>query len=185
MEDRQPSPNIIVSFSINSESVSNRYEHLTPASEQRLIAAEELQNKGWRIRIRLDPIILENGLEGYEDICRTIAYLKPEQVTIGSLRQYVGLFNFAPNAPRQELVRASDGRMRYPIEARRRTYEQIAEWLGFQPSLCKETKQLWGLLGWQFNGCNCTTNGKLVSDNEELYGQDNTACVRCLDFQKT
>ena len=36
------------------------------------------------------------------------------------------------------------------------SYEQISYWLGFQPSLCKETQEVWDALGWKFNGCNCT-----------------------------
>ena len=113
-------------------------------------------NLGWRVRIRLDPIILESGLNSYEFICKEIASIRPERVTIGTLRQYPGLFKFVPEAPREGLFKSKDGRMRYSVDERINTYKQIEKWLGFQPSLCKETKNVWDLLQWKFYGCNCT-----------------------------
>ncbi|MFC1999759.1 radical SAM protein [Chloroflexota bacterium] len=159
LADRHPSSNVIVSFSVNSSDVAKKYERGAPDPMRRFEAATELRRKGWRVRIRLDPIVLEKGMESYRDICSRISRLQPETVTIGSLRHYPGLFNFAPNAPREGLSLSSDRRMRYSLEVRRKTYQQIADWLGFQPSLCKETRSLWDSLGWQFHGCNCTTNG--------------------------
>lgn len=159
--NREPDPHIIVSFSVNASRISKKFENGAPNSDRRLEAAHELKKIGWRVRIRLDPIILEEGIEVYEDICRKIAALQPELVTIGTLRQYPGLYRFARFAPRQGLCRADDGRMRYPYTARLKTYKQIQQWLGFQPALCKETKAMWKTLGWRFQGCNCS-NGSLA-----------------------
>lgn len=159
LKTRMPSSKVIVSFSVNSPRIARMYEKGAPDPLRRLKAAMELKELGWRVRIRLDPLILDDGLEDYREICLKISQLKPEMVTVGSLRQYPGLFRFARNAPRQGLVRSPDGRMRYKLEARANAYRQIAEWLGFQPSLCKETRELYEKLSWEFNGCNCTLNG--------------------------
>lgn len=159
LRSRYASPGIIASFSINSLVVSKKYERGAPDPLKRLEAAAELKRRGWRVRIRLDPIVLDDGLESYRDVCHRIGRLGPEIVTVGSLRQYPGLFNYSPDAPRQGLALSSDRRMRYPVEVRQRTYSQIADWLGSQPSLCKETRNLWDSLGWEFRGCNCTSNG--------------------------
>lgn len=156
LRNHEPSRNLLVSFSVNSIPGSSRYEVSAPHPQKRLEAAEELIELGWRVRIRLDPMILECGLESYEPVCKTIAAIKPERVTLGTLRQYPGLFRFLPHAPRKGLVKANDGRMRYSISDRVDTYRQVAEWLGFQPSLCKETREVWTMLGWDFPGCNCT-----------------------------
>jgi len=153
---RQASPRVIVSFSVNNERVHQLYEHATPPPSVRLEAARVLKSKGWRVRIRIDPIILENGCEDYRELCHRVAELEPEMVTIGTLRQYPGLHNFSPDAPRGGLERAPDGRLRYPATIRIETYQRIAEWLGFQPALCKETADVWRSLGWSFSGCNCT-----------------------------
>jgi len=154
--NREPNPQVIVSFSVNAPPISEKFEKGAPNPNHRMEAALELKKIGWRVRIRLDPIILHDGIEVYEKICRKIADLQPELVTVGSLRQYPGLYRFARHAPRKGLCRAEDGRMRYSFSARSKTYKQIQEWLGFQPALCKETKDMWKALGWHFQGCNCT-----------------------------
>lgn len=153
---RKPTPQVIVSFSVNAPEAFLKFERFTPHPYSRLEAAAKLKQSGWRIRIRLDPIILEIGLPAYKDVCKKIAELKPERVTIGTLRQYPSLHTFAKNAPRKGLLKANDGRLRYSETIRLKTYRQIAKWLGFQPALCKETEEVWNKLGWHFYGCNCT-----------------------------
>lgn len=156
LRQREPSRQVILSFSVNSLPASEKYEKAAPSPIRRLETASELIERGWRVRIRLDPVILETGIEHYESICRRIAHIHPEMVTVGTLRQYPALFRFAPDAPRKGLSRARDGRMRYTVGERLRTYEKVASWLGFQPALCKETEEVWQALGWKSNGCNCT-----------------------------
>lgn len=153
---RKANPQVIVSFSVNSIPSWTKYERKTPHPFERLEAAKKLLKLGWRMRMRIDPIIIETGLEHYKVICKKVAKLNPERVTVGTLRQYPGLFRFAPDAPREGLIKSSDGRMRYSLETRINVYSIIKEWLGFQPALCKETKTLWKNLGWKFDGCNCT-----------------------------
>jgi len=153
---RKPSRQIILSFSINSIPAATTFEQKTPSPLRRLTTAKEMIELGWRVRVRLDPIIFESGIDYYEPICEQIAGIKPERVTVGTLRQYPTLFNFARNAPRSGLSKAKDGRMRYPLIDRVENYQKIASWLGFQPSLCKETEEVWNTLQWKFNGCNCT-----------------------------
>lgn len=156
LRQRNPSNQVILSFSVNSIPAACEFEKAAPDPIKRLETAAEMINLGWRVRIRLDPVILESGISHYEPICRKITNVNPERVTVGTLRQYPGLFRFAPSAPRGGLTRAKDGRMRYSISQRVEAYERIASWLGFQPSLCKETEEVWNILGWKFGGCNCT-----------------------------
>lgn len=153
---KRPNRQIIVSFSINAPKVWKIYEKGTPNPLLRLKAAKQLKEIGWRVRIRLDPIVFNGIFNDYKDICKKIAEMKPEMVTIGTLRQFPGLYRFATQAPREGLMKSPDGRMRYSIEQRLYVYSKIKEWLGFQPALCKETKDVWKKLGWKFQGCNCT-----------------------------
>ncbi|NPV71172.1 MAG: radical SAM protein [Firmicutes bacterium] len=62
LTQRDPSPQIIVSFSVNSTAASALYEPLCPSREERLLEAAKLRDLGWRVRIRLDPIIEEAGI---------------------------------------------------------------------------------------------------------------------------
>ena len=158
LRNREPNNQIILSFSVNASSVAKELEKKAPSPLSRIQTAEEMIRTGWRVRLRLDPIVIGNGFNfnDYEAICNDIARIQPERVTVGTLRQYPTLHNFAPNAPKQGLRRENDGRLRYSIEERIEAYEKIKQWLGYQPALCKETNQLWNMLGWDFNGCNCT-----------------------------
>lgn len=156
LSNRPPSPQVIVSFSVNSQTAAELYEHSAPDPLQRLEAATRLKDMGWRVRIRIDPIIVETGLPGYEEICGAVRTLEPEMVTVGTLRQYPGLHRFAREAPRLGLRKADDGRMRYPVQTRVAVYRAIARWLDRNPALCKETDEVWDALGWSFDGCNCT-----------------------------
>ena len=152
----EPSEQIIVSFSVNSISAWEKFEKKTPHPHERLRAAERLKKKGWRVRIRIDPIIYETGIDEYKGIAERVRDLDPEVVTIGTLRHYPGLFAYETRAPRNGLKKASDGRMRYSFKVRKEIYERMACWLGFQPALCKETCEMWKSLKWNFNGCNCS-----------------------------
>jgi spore photoproduct lyase len=154
--NKMPNRQIIVSFSINIPKGWRMYEKGTPNPLLRLKAAEQLIKRGWRVRIRLDPIVFNGIFNDYEEICKEIATVNPEMVTIGTLRQFPGLYRFSSGAPREGLIKSSDGRMRYSPEQRLYVYSKIKEWLGFQPALCKETKEIWKKLGWKFKGCNCT-----------------------------
>jgi len=151
-----PTPQVIISFSVNCEIASSRFERGAPPPKERLKVAKELKMRGWRIRFRLDPIIGEVGIINYQDICEEVASIDPEIITIGSLRQFPGLKVFSKDAPSEGLQRSSDGRMRYPVESRLEMYSQIKSWLHRQPALCKETAEVWNKLGWTFRGCNCT-----------------------------
>jgi spore photoproduct lyase len=163
LKHRTPSRQIIASFSVNSMPAAREYEKGPPDPMKRLEAARELKDLGWRVRIRIDPIILESGLEHYEPVCKSVSELSPEVVTIGTLRQYPGVHRFSKEAPRKGLKRAPDGRMRYTTQRRIDTYKQISEWLGFQPALCKEAVKMWEALGWVFRECNCTNGFRPIN----------------------
>jgi len=108
LRNREPSRQIILSFSVNSISAAERFEKGVPSPLERLSVADEMIKLGWRVRIRLDPVILESDIDSYEDICKRLSYINPEMVTVGTLRQYPTLHNFAPNAPRIGMTRADD-----------------------------------------------------------------------------
>jgi len=156
LQDREPSTQVIVSFSVNSDQAAKVYEKGAPSPRQRLRAACALKKQGWRVRVRIDPVIPHTGLDGYRGLCEQVAELGPERVTVGTLRQYPGVHNFSKTAPRRGLQLSPDGRLRYPEQVRIDTYQQFSDWLGFKPALCKETYILWRKLGWRFMGCNCT-----------------------------
>ncbi|HBL27051.1 MAG TPA: DNA photolyase, partial [Acidobacteria bacterium] len=54
-------PNVIVAFSFTPEEVQRSLEHLTPPVDRRLRAMAKLQERGWKLGLRFDPVIYCEG----------------------------------------------------------------------------------------------------------------------------
>ncbi|MDR2391904.1 MAG: hypothetical protein LBE84_09540 [Planctomycetota bacterium] len=159
--ERAPCRNIIVSFSVNCREAQVDYEKGAASTDSRLAAASELKKGGWRIRIRIDPMIL--GYD-YAEIARDVARLVPERVTLGALRADPGLYPCLSPELRKPLVPAPAMKgkyalARYPFETRVELYRRAADIIRPVCSLglCEETPDVWKALGfdWQHTRCNC------------------------------
>jgi len=170
----------IVGFSVNPERIVERYERGTARSESRLRAAKMLQEKGFTVRIRIDPIIPVSGWRvDYAILIRRIFIdygLKPERITIGSLRGLRKTLNFArENDWKEYFWRGEKTRWGLKIERDLRAeiyifvVKKIRE-AGYSGpiALCKETLDMWerlvglnllchpGTSGiWENMRCNC------------------------------
>lgn len=155
-----PCRNVIVSFSVNNQEAARRYEAGAAPVEERLAAARRLKKAGWRVRIRLDPMIL--GFN-YDGIARQIKQLKPERITLGTLRAEPSLYRFAGFALFKELEPPPSGKGyvlgRYPRDVRIEMYRKAIRALGRgRPiGLCEETRDVWLDLGLEpaEARCNC------------------------------
>jgi len=154
----EPCRNVIVSFSVNHADAAARYERGAAPVAERFEAACELKRRGWRLRMRIDPMIL--GYE-YAEVAREVAAIEPERVTIGTLRaekslpRFVGNGIFAALEPPHE----EKGLSRYPLEQRLALYRQAIDVL--RPvctiGVCEETREVWEALGLDADAktCNC------------------------------
>lgn len=154
-------PQVIVSFSLNALPVAARWEKGAPGLYERLAAAKELKRKGWRLRIRIDPMIpIQSWERWYAGLAGEVNRLGPERVTLGSLRALPGLSRWAPSdvwehAPRLD---GADRRRRVPMLSRLTMYTLMKECLEVpELGLCKETRRVWNALGFDpLNPkCNC------------------------------
>jgi spore photoproduct lyase len=154
-----PSPNVIVSFSVNSPEAAAIHERGAPPVAERFAAARALKDAGWRIRIRIDPMITGCSCA---DLAALVGSLGPERVTLGCLRADRGLLRrgdgvFAALEPLDE----PGGLARYPQADRIRMYrEVIAALAGRSPvGLCEETADIWTAVGLdpEAKTCNCAT----------------------------
>jgi spore photoproduct lyase len=55
--DLEALPNVVVAFSFTPEEIQASVEHLTPSVDRRIRAMERLQERGWRLGLRFDPLI--------------------------------------------------------------------------------------------------------------------------------
>ena len=86
----KPLPNVIPAFSLNPDFIINDYEDKTPKLLERLKSMKKLQDLGWDIGIRFDPIIwlgIENKYKKF--FCNVFEYIsikKIHSVTLGGFR---------------------------------------------------------------------------------------------------
>lgn len=154
----QPCPNVIVSFSVNHPAAARRYEKGAATVAERLRAAAALRAAGWRVRIRIDPMIAGYP---YATLARRVRAVHPERVTLGTLRAETSLLRFASCEAfrRLEPPLAPRGLARYPLTLRLTLYRPMVR--AFRGvctiGLCEETPDIWTKLGLDPSRptCNC------------------------------
>ena len=87
----KPSNNIIIAYSMNPQSIIKEFEQKTPNFQSRLDSLKRIQNSGWNIGLRFDPIFIsEKNIKDYYDfvekIFSTLKSSLVHSVTIGKFR---------------------------------------------------------------------------------------------------
>ena len=71
--DRPVSNNCIVAFSFTPDEISNALEFKVPSNQKRIGALKKLQDKGWKIGLRFDPMIYDDRYKKqYAELFETI-----------------------------------------------------------------------------------------------------------------
>ncbi|MDI6708615.1 MAG: hypothetical protein QME47_06000 [Candidatus Thermoplasmatota archaeon] len=155
----EPNPDVIAAFSVNSETAAKLYEINVPSPTERLAGAKRLRDLGWRIRIRLDPMIPHEGWQrDYERIIDKINLLEPERVTIGSLRFHPLLPKFCPESDiwKYGSERDAGGKLRISTEKTLELYRFALGRLCCKYIVpCKESVQIWKALKLKGLKCAC------------------------------
>jgi DNA repair photolyase len=174
----EPTPQVVFSWSVNAEYVGRRWEQGAPLPSGRLAAAAKMQEAGWPIRFRLDPMIPYNDgeetwREGYSTAIEGINALAPEMVTVGALRaSTMGLATAAAKNERPvdlfDYLSEKDPsgfKHRLPFEQQIDMYRFALDRLDRKkiiPALCKEDVSVWKAVGLTFDGCHCLLGGEAV-----------------------
>lgn len=153
-----PCASVVVSFSVNHPDAAALHEAGAAPPAERLAAAAGLREAGWRVRLRLDPMIA--GYD-YTATVAAVAEARPERVTLGTLRAEPGLLKISRNGLFKELEPPSEpgGLARYRWETRLALYRPAVERL--RPlgpvALCEEPAEMWDDLGLDRERilCNC------------------------------
>jgi spore photoproduct lyase len=119
-----PIPNVVIAFSFTPESIYRALEHKVPTLERRLQAMLQLQQAGWRLGLRFDPLIYQPGYQAhYRGLFQQLfSQLNSEQlhsVSLGPFRLPRGFFrNIVQLYPDEPLFAGSfsetRGMMSYP-----------------------------------------------------------------------
>lgn len=167
----------IVSWSINSSFATRAIEHDSATLEDRISAAEKVQEAGYPIRFRFDPLLRIPGRNWKKDyggmMNKVFKNVKPERVTLGSLRfhpvirtiseqRFKNSGLFENNGIADELN--SDHRYRYEEKKRLEMYKFIVDGIKARSpeteiAFCKETEEVWKACGLNFQRyppkCHC------------------------------
>jgi spore photoproduct lyase len=176
----EPTPQVVFSWSINSQYVADRWEQGAPTPRGRFAAARCMKEAGWPIRFRLDPMIpYEDGKEHWRDgYARTIDQinaLEPAMVTLGTLRatykealrkaaekngRPTDIFNFLTEKD------PSGFKYRIPFEQQVEMYRFALDRLDCRAelALCKEDASVWQALKLPFRGCHCLLDGDVPAE---------------------
>jgi spore photoproduct lyase len=158
--DHEPKGRVILSFSVNSRSVSRTEERLAAPLTKRLEAAALAEKRGYLIGFHFDPIIPEPGWE--ERYAETIDSIYQSVEASSIVWISMGVLRFAPEL--KEIARARfgpiryfhdgflrglDGKSRLHVDRRIQIYRQMADRIRKHHQdariyLCMESPYVWG-----------------------------------------
>jgi len=120
------SPNVVVAYSLSPEPIVQLEEHGTPSLAKRLDALRQLQDKGWRIGLRFDPLLYADNFETLYDemfnqVFSALDMSAVHSVSLGVFRLpkgfYKKLVRLYPDAKLLAApVSARGGMMSYPAD---------------------------------------------------------------------
>jgi len=189
--------NTVVSWSLNSEEFARRYELGSPAPSKRLEAARKCQKAGYRIRLRIDPLLfLPNWYIYYEKLVKDI-FLKfkisPEIITLGALRFETGLDSIAKARFRDidlfnyNFVVEGRDKHRYRLEDRITLYKSLIALIERYSAqaglsrphigLCKEKRKAWIDSGLSLDDCHCNCVGHWRIEHHDKMRNKESICL--------
>ncbi len=159
LEAKEVPANIVVSWSLNPAPLIRREERLTPTLSRRLQALAAVQEKGFKIGIHFDPLILcMNWKKNYRELIGRLAtVIRPERIAWWSL----GALRFPPELKKHifrhresrlfwgELIEAADKKYRYFTPLRLELFSFVRDEIRSRISrhlplyLCMEDQDTW------------------------------------------
>ena len=149
---------VVYSVSLNTETTAKQLEKGAPSPNKRIHAAMRVQEAGYEVRVRVDPII-PGSEPGYVELMERIcAFIEPALITLGSLRATSRTYRFLPETIRAQLTERTPWGYGCPSEIRLSIYSDLitaAKDHGVPAALCKEPVEVWKKLGLK-GKCNCS-----------------------------
>ncbi|MGR9035347.1 MAG: spore photoproduct lyase family protein [Gammaproteobacteria bacterium] len=89
--NRSPLPRCVVAFSLNPDAVASKVEAKAPPLKRRLDAMARLQEQGWLMGLRFDPLIYQTGFKDqyrqlFEQVFASIRADRLHSVSLGTFR---------------------------------------------------------------------------------------------------
>lgn len=128
--------NVVVSWSVNAPQFIERVEHFTPSLAQRLAAAAQVAQAGYRLGFHFDPVVPFDGwkaayTQAAEQMAQSVPANQVAWISVGLLRFSRELKKAVENRfPDNfildgEFLLDFDGKMRYPEDLRQEVYSHM------------------------------------------------------------
>ncbi len=160
-----PHNQVIVSFSLNANEVAKKWESGAPSVDRRIEASRKLNEAGYEVRVRIDPMVPVPEWEKlYLELAEKIfSSFVPSRITLGSLRGLQTTINGSTDKSwLQYLKENSNWGKKIDFSIRRNMYATLISFLKENYNytdigLCKETVEMWRSLGMDYRKikCNC------------------------------
>ena len=126
LEKMNPLSNAVVAFSFTPDEVSQQIEHGVPPVSSRIKAMKKLAEQGWKLGLRIDPLIHCQDFEHryhklFEEIFKAVPQVSIHSVSLGAFRMPSGFFkNIEKLYPEEPLLAGNwekkDGMVAYKKE---------------------------------------------------------------------
>ncbi len=135
--ERKAMENVVVAYSLSPQEVAETIELGAPNANKRLSALKKLQQHGWRIGLRFDPIIWHQDYQNHyqrfiQDVFTNLDIEKIDSVTLGGFRLPKGFYKSMQNMyPEHWLLSAGltehDGMVTYRQEIEEEALSTISK----------------------------------------------------------
>ncbi|MGH7827512.1 MAG: radical SAM protein [Candidatus Binatia bacterium] len=157
--DLNPKERVVVSWSMNPQTVIDQDEHGTASFAERLLAARRCQDAGYRLGFHFDPMIEYSGWRrdyeaSIDELFAAVDWRKISWLSLGVLRNTPGLKRTMRKRFSKtqlltgEQVLCPDGKLRYFQPLRVEMYREMVRWIRraaptVKIYLCMESKEVW------------------------------------------
>ncbi len=97
LQAREPLLNVITAFSFTPDEIARAVEHKAPRIEKRIRALAKLQQQGWPVGLRLDPLLYQDDYQSqyrrlYQQLFEQIDPQRLHSVSLGGFRLPKGFY---------------------------------------------------------------------------------------------
>lgn len=173
--------NVLVTWSLNTDTVINAEEHLTASLERRLRAARETADRGALVGFHFHPMVYYKNWESeYKDIFTTIQNrFSPEETALISIGTLTFIKPVIKELRKQKIkskilqmpLEDASGKLSYPLDIKRKMFKTLYDSFGREWKnsvffyMCMEEKSLWpDVFGYQYE-----TNDDFETAMKESY----------------
>jgi len=169
-EEVEVPKNIIVTWSLNTQTIIDNEEHLTASLDERIESARKLANKGILVGFHFHPIVVyKNYLEEYKAVAKRLSEtFTPDEVVLISMGTLTFIKPVIKKLRERELktkilqmpFEDITGKKSYPIEIKKDMFQTLYE--SFTPwhnrvyfYICMEAHSLWkDVFGYEYGSNN-------------------------------